>query len=102
MGSSQWWQEEFSIVLPSSRLVYKRKVVNVKQTGFSYFFAAYGTQEEVESIVFGDEGECWSWMRANDYVSHTHGIHRLQQSVGEYLAFRLAQQQRFHLKKKRT
>ncbi|WP_081698921.1 NUDIX domain-containing protein [Marinobacter sp. EVN1] len=51
-------EEEFSISLDVSRLIYKRKYAGKNTT---FFYAAYGEQAEVDGIVFGPEGQCWEF-----------------------------------------
>lgn len=61
-------QEEFSIKIPASRLVYKMYLANHLCTGMSYFFVASGSQVEIENIVFGDEGQYWQLMDIEEFL----------------------------------
>lgn len=55
-------QEEFGIVLPASRLVFRQQVINHSQNGLSWFFVAFGNDDEINAIRFGDEGQYWQLM----------------------------------------
>lgn len=79
-------KEEFSIVLPADRLVYKKNVVSLTGSGRAYFFVAYGVQEEIDSIQFGDEGQYWEMMAIDEYLSHPEGIEPLKTRLRDYLA----------------
>lgn len=62
--------EEFSIALDKSRLIYKKKVPDYLNTGHSFFFVAEGKQPEVDAILFGTEGQCWQFMGIAEYMAH--------------------------------
>jgi len=63
-------QEEFGIVLDESRLVYKQRVINHTNTGYAFFFVAEGRATEIESILFGSEGQCWQMMDMAEFLAH--------------------------------
>jgi 8-oxo-dGTP diphosphatase len=67
-------QEEFGIALPESRLIFKKKVPDYLNTGNSFFFVAEGQQVEIDSIVFGSEGQCWQLMGIPEYMAHPQAI----------------------------
>lgn len=71
-------QEEFSIKIPASRLVYKMHLTNHLCTGMSYFFVASGRQTEIEQIVFGDEGQYWQLMDVDDFLKSADAIPMLK------------------------
>lgn len=54
--------EEFGIVLPESRLVFRQSVVDHLHKGLSWFFVALGNEDELNAIRFGDEGQYWQLM----------------------------------------
>lgn len=78
-------QEEFAIKLDESRFIYKKKVKGFSGYGHAYFFVAYGTQQEVDNIVFGDEGQYWEFMSIADYLSHPDGIVSLKDRLQGFL-----------------
>lgn len=64
-------QEEFALNLPASRLLCKWQVTNHLQNGLSYFFVASGCQQELDTIVFGDEGQYWQLMDIDELITRT-------------------------------
>lgn len=78
-------EEEFGIRLEASRLIYKKIGVNFNNTGNSYFFVAEGSQEEIDAIVFSDEGQYWQLMPIDEFLSHPMAIDRLQTRLKDYL-----------------
>lgn len=63
-------QEEFGIVLDVARLIYKQQVANHTNTGYAFFFVAEGRAEEIDSIVFGNEGQYWQLMEIQEFLDH--------------------------------
>jgi 8-oxo-dGTP diphosphatase len=78
-------QEEFSIIFPVSRLIYKQEVPNHSNNGSSFFFVAEGYKSEIDSISFGDEGQHWTLMPIEDYLSHPEAIPALIARLKGYL-----------------
>lgn len=66
--------EEFGLLLDASRLVFKKKVPDYLNTGYSFFFVAEGQQAEIDDIVFGSEGQCWQLMGIDEYLAHPQAI----------------------------
>ncbi|MDO6613397.1 NUDIX hydrolase [Shewanella sp. 1_MG-2023] len=77
--------EEFSIALPTERLIYKQQAINQTSDGISFFFVAQATQLEIESIHFGDEGQYWQLMSIEEYMNDKDAILPLQQRLAYYL-----------------
>ncbi|MCL1065570.1 NUDIX hydrolase [Shewanella olleyana] len=77
--------EEFSIALPIDRLIYKQRGNNQTANGYSYFFTAIATCNEIESIHFGNEGQYWRLMPIAEYLINQDAILPLQQRLTEYL-----------------
>ena len=77
--------EEFSIVLTPECLIYKQSDVNQTNDGYSYFFVAYISHEQLVNVRFGDEGQYWQLMEINDYLIHPQGVKPLQQRLSTYL-----------------
>ena len=78
-------EEEFAIKLDESRLIYKKIGVNFNNTGNSYFFVANGKQEEVDRIVFSDEGQHWQLMSIGEFLEHPLAIDRLKSRLKDFL-----------------
>jgi 8-oxo-dGTP diphosphatase len=78
-------QEEFSIIFPVSRFVYKKKVPSHSNKGNSFFFVAQGEQSEIDSISFGNEGQHWKLMPIDEYLSHPEAIPALITRLKWYL-----------------
>lgn len=78
--------EEFGIKLNESRLIYKKIGVNFNNTGNSYFFVAQGKQEEIDAIVFSDEGQYWQLMDIEEFLGHPQAIDRLKIRLQHFFA----------------
>jgi 8-oxo-dGTP diphosphatase len=78
-------EEEFGIKLDESRLIYKKIGVNYNNTGNSYFFVTNGKQEEVDAIIFSDEGQYWQLMSIAEFLDHPMAIARLKARLQEFL-----------------
>ncbi|GGY85227.1 NUDIX domain-containing protein [Cellvibrio zantedeschiae] len=79
-------EEEFALKLDESRLIYKKVGVNFNNTGNSYFFVAEGKQEEIDAIVFSEEGQYWQMMNIEDFMEHPKAIDRLKSRLADFLA----------------
>ena len=78
--------EEFAITLPRTRLLYKRAYANHTNNSQSFFFAAQGTQAEIDKIRFGTEGQHWRMMPINEFISHKNAVPPLVARLNDYLA----------------
>ncbi len=78
-------EEEFSIKLEESRLIYKAKGINYNNTGDSLFFVAEGKTEEIDAIVFSDEGQYWQLMDIAEFLKHPMAIGRLKSRLQDFL-----------------
>ncbi len=81
-------EEEFAITLYESRLIHKQIGVNFNNTGYSYFFVAEGKQEEVDAIVFSNEGQYWQLMDIAEFLEHPLAIGRLKTRLQDFLSTR--------------
>ncbi len=77
--------EEFALSISASRLNYKLKVPSFDGNGSSYFFVAKGFESEIDSIVFGDEGQFWQLMEINEFLEHPRSIPGLVYRLRLYL-----------------
>lgn len=78
-------EEEFAIKLDESRLIYKTKGMNYNNTGISYFFVAKGKQEEIDAIIFSEEGQYWQLMDIAEFMAHPMAIDRLKIRLQTFL-----------------
>jgi 8-oxo-dGTP diphosphatase len=77
--------EEFGIALDESRLIYKQRTTNHRNTGYSFFFVAEGKPEEVDAINFGNEGQYWQLMDIAEFLEHPMAIGRLKSRLQDFL-----------------
>lgn len=80
-------EEEFGLRISPSRVRQLRKYSGVKSPGFvSYFCLCDVTNDEIESIVFGDEGQYWELMPINVFLEHENAIEHLKDRLIAALA----------------
>ena len=78
--------EEFGLILPPDRLVFRRVWPSMMDsTRASVFFAGRITPAEINAIRFGDEGQYWQMMAVADYLSHPLAVPALQARVADAL-----------------
>ncbi len=71
--------EEFGLVLPPERLVYRAILPSMTDASrISAFFGGYLSQDDIASIRFGTEGQCWQMMAAEAFFTHALGIPHMQ------------------------
>lgn len=74
--------EEFGLLLPPERLIWRRVWPSMMDGARpSVFFAGRITTAEIEAIRFGDEGQYWQMMAVADYLGHARAIPELQRRV---------------------
>lgn len=78
-------EEEFAVSIPASRLDYKRRVASHDGKDSAFFFVATGLQTDIESIVFGEEGQFWQLMEVNEYLEHPQAVPALVSRFTQYL-----------------
>ncbi len=72
-------EEEFGLVLPEDRLLWRREMPAMLDAGQgSWFFAGVMEAAEIAAIRFGDEGQHWQMMDLARFLAHPHGIPALQ------------------------
>lgn len=78
--------EEFTIVLDSARVCWTRVYPSINAgRPPSHFFVALVDREDIESIVFGDEGQHWAMMPLGEFLDHPRGVTHLQQRLRDYV-----------------
>lgn len=80
-------QEEFGLILPADRLIWRRVLPSMMDASrASVFFAGHLTATEITAIRFGDEGQYWKMMRVDDFLAHPIAVPELQRRVALALA----------------
>ena len=78
--------EEFGLMLPPDRLVFRRVWPSMMDSArASLFFAGRITPAEISAIRFGDEGQYWQMMAVADYLTHPLAVPALQARVADAL-----------------
>jgi 8-oxo-dGTP diphosphatase len=81
--------EEFGIALPVSRVHWSRAYEGETGAGpITHFFVADGRAADVEGIVFGAEGQCWTLMTVEAFIDHPRGVTHLQRRLRDYIGSR--------------
>jgi 8-oxo-dGTP diphosphatase len=71
--------EEFSIRLSPTEICYQCMWLSTQVlAGEVYFLAAHLTEEQVQGIKFGDEGQCWDFIPISSVSVHPGFIPHLQ------------------------
>lgn len=78
--------EEFGVYLAPDRLHYHRVYRLGDGVTLSHFFVAELTEIEVATVRFGDEGQDWALMPADDFIADEDAIPRLRDWLIEYRA----------------
>lgn len=72
-------REEFGLVLPESRLIWRRELPSLLDPDKpSWFFAGRLAEEEIAAIRFGDEGQFWRMMPVPSFLAHPEAVPALQ------------------------
>lgn len=67
--------EEFGLILPPSRLIYRHVAPAMLDPARpSVFFAGWITAEDIAAIRFGSEGQAWQMMPVEEFLAHPKGI----------------------------
>jgi hypothetical protein len=74
---------EFFLV--EKRLIYKQKVANNLNTGDAFFFVAEGRLAEIETFVFGCEGQYWPLMKVEEFLASPHAVRVLKNRLLGFL-----------------
>jgi 8-oxo-dGTP diphosphatase len=72
-------EEELGLVLRQQNMVWSRAFSNaVTGKGNVWFFVAKLPVDAVEQVRFGSEGQCWSMMSTQGYLSHPKAVPAFQ------------------------
>jgi len=78
--------EEFDLRLQSDRLIWRKQYENWRKDGSqSFFFAANISNEEIDTITFGDEGQHWMMMPVQEYLESPDSIEQHCERLRDYL-----------------
>lgn len=78
--------EEFGLVLPPARLIWRRDYASAHVAGArAAFFGGRISEDEIAAIVFGEEGQRWQMMETGAFLSHPQGIPYLQARLADWL-----------------
>ncbi len=76
-------EEELGLTLCHDGIVWEKKYA--RSTGLaSYFFAAPITQEQINQIRFGDEGQRWELMKFENFCSRDDAVPHFRPRVAEF------------------
>lgn len=79
-------QEEFSIKLKPDLIMWKKEYPAMVEVGRkAYFCAAKLPQKTIDEIKFGDEGQKWSLMDVNEFLSRNDVVPHLKVRLSDYL-----------------
>lgn len=79
--------EEFGLVLPPDRLIWRRVWPSMMDHArLSVFFAGQITRAEVAAIRFGDEGQRWEMMPVAVLLAHAQAVPEMQRRAAVALA----------------
>ncbi len=79
--------EEYGLILPEERLIWRRDYPSHHQPGGrAVFFGGHITAEEIGWIVFGEEGQFWEMMAIGAFLSHDGAVPYLRDRLRDMLA----------------
>ena len=79
--------EEFGLVLPPERLIWRRVWPSMTDPArASVFFAGKITPDEIATIRFGDEGQRWEMMGVDLFLNHPQAVPEMQRRAAIALA----------------
>ena len=80
-------QEEFGILLTPTQIIWKKTYPSIHDPSKdSCFFVARATKEQIDNIVFGDEGQWWRFMDPQKFLDSTNAVPYLQEYLAEFMA----------------
>lgn len=79
-------QEELSITLGQESIVWDREYPSMTDpTKQMHFMVANITQEVLNSIVFGDEGQEWKTMKIEEFITHDNVVPKLKDRLKDFI-----------------
>jgi len=78
--------EELGIILNDDDFIYQKEhPAMVEKDSIAYFLAANITNEQIKSIVFGDEGQGWKLTTITDIVSDENAVPHLRGRLEDFV-----------------
>lgn len=79
-------EEEFGILLPASQIVWQQRFAGI-EPGLppTWFMVGEITLAQIAAIRFGNEGQRWQMMPADEFIRHPQGIAHLRQRLADRL-----------------
>ncbi len=78
--------EEFGITIDSDELTFVHAYPNWRGEGKqALFFVGHLTQQQLNNIVFGDEGQNWMMMPVGEFLNSSLAVPHLQLRLRQYL-----------------
>ncbi len=79
--------EEYGLILPEARLLWRRDYPSSHVPGrTAAFFGGTVTEAEIAAIVFGDEGQRWEMMAVGDFLAHDRAVPYLRDRLADFLS----------------
>jgi 8-oxo-dGTP diphosphatase len=79
--------EEFTLTLSPDRIIWINSYPGHSNGGLpNYFMVGTVTSQEIDSIVFGNEGERWSTMKIEAFLNHDQAVPHLQYRLNDYFS----------------
>ncbi len=79
-------REELGIDIKPSEIIWEYAYPSAIDDGQTVYFMVSGiTDEQLRSIVFGDEGEGWQMLHLEEFINHGNVVPGLQQCLKKYL-----------------
>jgi 8-oxo-dGTP diphosphatase len=79
-------EEEFALRLPADRIEWERFYPTPDlPPGGAFFLAGTIRADEIASIRFGDEGQCWRMMSLHEFLTHSLTVPYLVSRLGDML-----------------
>lgn len=79
-------EEEFGILLPASQIGWQQRFAGI-EPGLppTWFMVGEITLAQIAAIRFGNEGQRWQMMPADEFIRHPQGIAHLRQRLADRL-----------------
>lgn len=79
--------EELGLRINQTNVVWSKRYENTTSaSGCAWFFVAQLPETAEQNIVFGDEGQCWTLMKPDDFLNHSKAVPAFQDRLRHYLA----------------
>lgn len=80
-------EEEFGIRIAEDRVTSLRRFERACGTASAtYFCVAHVSPDEIDRIVFGDEGQRWALMHCHDFIAREDAVPDLRRRLEQHLA----------------